>query len=214
MKTDELIHLLAADTLPVQRHVAARRLAVGLLFGLPVSVLLMLTVLGLNPALARYATLPMFWVKFGVPCLMALIALPLVARSGRPGADIRIAWAAWALPVGCLWALGLVVLLQAPAGEAGTLMLSRTWRVCAENIAVLSLPVFVAAIWTLKSLAPVRPALAGAGAGALGGASGAAVYALHCPELAAPFIAIWYVLGMALPVAAGAVLGPRLLRWS
>ncbi|RZL99605.1 MAG: DUF1109 domain-containing protein, partial [Variovorax sp.] len=91
--------------------------------------------------------------------------------------------------------------------------LSRTWRVCAENIAMLSVPVFLAAIWTLKGLAPVRPALAGAGAGALSGASGAAVYALHCPELAAPFIAIWYVLGMALPVVAGALMGPRLLRW-
>jgi hypothetical protein len=39
------------------------------------------------------------------------------------------------------------------------------------------------------------------------------VYALHCPELAAPFIAIWYVIGMAAPVVLGAALGPRLLRW-
>lgn len=213
MKTNDLIDLLATDAVPVQRHVAARRLAIGLLVAVPLSVALMRTVLGLNPALGHYLTLPMFWVKFGAPLLMALAALPLVARLGRPGAHTRTAWTVWGAPIAALWALGLLVLAQAPVEEAPALMLSRTWRVCAENIAMLSVPMFLAAIWTLKGLAPVRPALAGAGAGALSGASGAAVYALHCPELAAPFIAIWYVLGMALPVAAGALVGPRLLRW-
>jgi hypothetical protein len=39
------------------------------------------------------------------------------------------------------------------------------------------------------------------------------VYTLHCPELAAPFLGLWYVLGMLLPALAGAALGPWLLRW-
>jgi hypothetical protein len=33
------------------------------------------------------------------------------------------------------------------------------------------------------------------------------------PELATPFIATWYLLGMLIPTAIGAWLGPRLLRW-
>ncbi|GKS85359.1 DUF1109 domain-containing protein [Acidovorax sp. SUPP1855] len=213
MKTDDLIHLLAADTVPVPRHAAAKRLALGLLLAVPVSGWLMRYGLGLNPALGQYATLPMFWVKFGAPLLMALAALRLVARLGKPGSVTRVAWLGWAAPIGLVWALGLMAVWQAPAAQLPELVLSRTWRVCAENIAMLSLPVFLAAIWVLRGMAPVRPAWAGAGAGALGGAVGATVYALHCPELAAPFIAIWYVLGMSLPVAAGAVLGPRLLRW-
>lgn len=213
MKTDDLIDLLAADTVPVQHHVAARRLTLGLLISLPISVLLMVTVLGVNPALRDYFLQPMFWVKFGVPVVMALWALQLVTRLGRPGAKTRAAWTGWVAPIGLLWVLGLLALFQAPASEVPTLLLSRTWRVCAENIVMLSLPVFLAAIWVLRSLAPVHPSLAGAGAGALGGASGAAVYALHCPELSAPFIAVWYALGMLLPVVAGALVGPRLLRW-
>jgi hypothetical protein len=36
---------------------------------------------------------------------------------------------------------------------------------------------------------------------------------LHCPELGAPFIAVWYVIGMFIPALAGALLGPRVLRW-
>jgi len=47
----------------------------------------------------------------------------------------------------------------------------------------------------------------------LAGALGALVYALHCPETATPFLAVWYVVGMAIPTALGAILGPRLLRW-
>jgi hypothetical protein len=89
----------------------------------------------------------------------------------------------------------------------------QTWRTCVFNIALIALPVFVASLVALKSLAPTQPALAGAAAGAMSAGAGAAVYALHCPELAAPFLAIWYVIGMALPVAAGALMGHRLLRW-
>jgi len=29
----------------------------------------------------------------------------------------------------------------------------------------------------------------------------------------APFVAVWYVLGMLVPGMAGAIAGPRLLRW-
>jgi hypothetical protein len=29
----------------------------------------------------------------------------------------------------------------------------------------------------------------------------------------APFLAIWYLLGMLIPTLLGALLGPRLLRW-
>jgi hypothetical protein len=31
--------------------------------------------------------------------------------------------------------------------------------------------------------------------------------------MAAPFIGIWYLLGMLIPAVIGASIGPRLLRW-
>jgi hypothetical protein len=31
--------------------------------------------------------------------------------------------------------------------------------------------------------------------------------------MALPFVAVWYVAGMMIPTALGALLGPRLLRW-
>jgi len=45
------------------------------------------------------------------------------------------------------------------------------------------------------------------------GTLGALVYCLHCPELEAPFVGSWYLLGMLIPGLAGGLLGPRLLRW-
>jgi Negative regulator of sigma F len=52
----------------------------------------------------------------------------------------------------------------------------------------------------------------GAAARFAAGSFGALAYTLHCPELAAPFLGIWYLLGMLIRTAIGAWLGPRLLR--
>jgi hypothetical protein len=78
---------------------------------------------------------------------------------------------------------------------------------------MLSVPVFVAVMLAMKGLAPTRLRLAGAAAGLASGSLGALVYTLHCPEMAAPFLSIWYLLGVLIPTGIGALLGPRLLRW-
>jgi hypothetical protein len=67
--------------------------------------------------------------------------------------------------------------------------------------------------WALRGLAPTRPVLTGAAAGWLAGAMAAMVYSLHCPEMEAPFLAVWYVLGMLASAGLGALAGTRLLRW-
>lgn len=64
----------------------------------------------------------------------------------------------------------------------------------------LGLVVPVAAIWLL-------------GLGQWFSAPVDASSALLCPELGMPFLAVWYVAGIALATLAGAALGPRLLRW-
>ena len=91
--------------------------------------------------------------------------------------------------------------------------MGKTWLSCAFNIAWVSAPVLVGMLWAVKGMAPTRPALAGACAGLASAAAGAMVYALHCPEMQAPFLAVWYMLGMLIPTAVGAVVGAKLLRW-
>ena len=213
MKTDDLVALLAADTVPAPRRAASRRIAIALLVGLPLAALIMHVEYGVRRDLVQAMFWPMFWVKLLVPGAIAVAGFVALQRLARPGVRLRLGWLGLLLPVLLLWALAVVSYLLAPESQRPGMVWGQTWRTCAMNIGIISVPIFAAAMVALKSLAPTQPALAGACAGALAGAAAAAVYALHCPELAAPFLAIWYVIGMALPAIAGALLGPRLLRW-
>ena len=214
MKTDDLVALLAAQAQPVQPRAAVRRLALAVALTLPVSLAIMLAGYGLRPALGwSLVHQPMALIKLLAPAMIALAGFLAVERLGRPGVRVGRVLLGIVVPVGLLWALGLVSWIIASPDARPELLWGRTWRTCALSISLMALPVFIGALLVLRSLAPTRPALAGAAAGALASGAGAAVYALHCPELAAPFLAVWYVLGMAIPVAVGAVLGPRVLRW-
>jgi len=61
--------------------------------------------------------------------------------------------------------------------------------------------------------APTRPPLAGATAGLLAGALGAAAYVLTCKNDAGWFVAIWYTSAVLLVTVVGASLGRRALAW-
>lgn len=213
MKTDDLIGLLAADTLPVPRRAAPRRLALAVAAGLPLAAAIMLLEYGVRGDIAQAMLLPMFWMKLMFPVLVSAAALVVLQRLARPGVQPGASWAGMAAPVLLLWLLAAIAMASAPPDLRAGLVLGQTWRTCSLNIALISFPVLVTVFLVLRRLAPTRPAWAGACAGAVAGGAGAAVYALHCPELEAPFLAVWYVLGIALPVVAGALLGPRLLRW-
>jgi hypothetical protein len=134
-------------------------------------------------------------------------------RLARPGARLARVPGVLAAPLLAMWVLAGIALAGADAPQRATLLLGQTWSACPFNIAVLSLPVFAAALWGMRGFAPTRLAWAGAAAGLFAGAVGAFVYAFHCPELAAPFLGLWYVLGMLIPAVLGALIGPRVLRW-
>jgi hypothetical protein len=116
-------------------------------------------------------------------------------------------------PVAVLWVLAVIVLSGSVPEARAALIWGRTWRGCLLAIPLLSAPMLVSALLVLRRMAPTCPVCAGAAAGALAAGVGSAVYALHCPELAAPFLALWYVIGAAIPALVGAILGRLLLRW-
>lgn len=213
MKTDDLIGLLVADTAPVPRHAGERRLALGLGGGVVLALLWVLLVYGLRADLAEVALTGPFVLKLAMPLAVAVLGALAVFRLGHPGMPLGGVGRWLTVPVLVLWVLALWVWTLALPAERSALLLGNTWRVCSINVALTALPVLALALWVLRGLAPTRPAWAGAAAGWLAGGVGAAAYALHCPEMDAPFLAVWYVLGMWVPTALGAMLGPRLLRW-
>ncbi|MGH6611233.1 MAG: DUF1109 domain-containing protein [Burkholderiaceae bacterium] len=213
MKTESLIDVLTADATPVPRQVAEFRFAAAGLFGIAVATVVMLIAFGIRPDVASASLLPMFWFKLLFPATIAVGALWMAARLSRPGARIGIAPIIAIAPVLVLWSMAAMVLLNAEPAIRDDLLLGHTWSSCIPEIALLALPTFVATFWAMRGLAPTRLTLAGAAAGLAAGGVGAMVYSLRCPEMEAPFLAIWYVAGIAVNGVIGALLGPRLLRW-
>jgi hypothetical protein len=213
MRTGDLIALLAADATPVDPARADRRFFIKLAGGAVLAVAAMLLLIGPRPDLASAAALAMFWIKLIFPASLALAACVMLRRLSHPGMRLGRAPAAAALPVAAVWIFAGLVLLSAPAGGRLALVLGDTWLECPFSIASLSVPALGLALWAARELAPTRPVLAGAAAGLFAGGVAAFAYALHCREMQAPFLAVWYVAGMLIPAGIGALLGRRLLRW-
>ena len=213
MKTDELITMLASGADAVDPLALRRRYALALGWSLAGTTVLMLTLLGARPDIAEAAHLMMFWMKLAFPAALLFGAMFATVRLSRPGARLGLVPLVIAAPVFAVWLFSAIVPLNAAPEDQHQLIFGNTWASCPLTIAALSVPMFGALIWTMKAFAPTRLAVAGAAAGLLAGAGGALVYALHCPEMAAPFLGIWYVLGMLIPAAIGAAIGSWALRW-
>jgi hypothetical protein len=177
------------------------------------AITLLLLSYGVRSDLAWLVSTPVFWAKVAFAACIASAALIATVRLSRPGVAVGRAWAGLVAPAAIVLVVALTVLWFAPRDARAALLMGHTWRTCSLNIAALSVPGFVAILAVVRSLAPTRLRLSGALAGLLAGAIGTAAYCLRCPETSVPFWATWYLLGIAIPTFAGAVLGQKVLRW-
>lgn len=212
MNTDDLITMLSSGP-DVRVAGASRTLVLPLAGGLFASLALMAALLGVRHDLPQAAALPAFWLKVAFAVSLAGAGGLAVRRLSTPGAGTAMLPVYLAAPVLVLWLIAGATLWRAPVNAGGILFWGSTWQVCPLLIALLSLPVLVGLLRTLRGLAPTRLRLAGAAAGFAAGAAAAAVYCLHCPEMSAVFVGAWYLLGMLIPAALGALIGPRALAW-
>jgi hypothetical protein len=212
MRTADLIELLARDARVSGPRAATRRLLVALAAG--GAATLALVVLGLHcQVLEAAARQPWFWLKASYTGLLTLAAAVTVRRLSVPGTRAGVAPLVALLIVLAMIALGAAQVLAAPSAGRLGLWLGHTWKVCSPLILLLAVPIYACEVVALRTLAPTRPAVAGAAAGLAAGALAATCYGLHCPEQAAAFVATWYTLGIAAAAALGGAVGPRLLRW-
>lgn len=213
MNTPELVAMLATGVQPADPHVLAKRFGVALIMGLLGATAMLLAIYGVRSDMPQMLVTPLFWLKAAFPLAVLLAALLIASRLARPGMDSKLGWLMLALPLLAVWSAAAGFLLATPPTLRLGLVLGSTWRICTLNIVILSAPTFCAVFWAMRGLAPTRLRLAGAGAGLLAGAQAVLVYTLYCIEMAPPFWGVWYALGMLIPTLAGALLGPRWLRW-
>jgi hypothetical protein len=213
MRTDELVRLLAMNVEPINPMRSLGRFAGAVSLGLLAALGITGYLLHLNPRLGWEMYQTAFWVRELYCAAFAGIGTLALGRLGRPGSRLGLLPMSIIVVILGMWALGAVVLAAAPPSTRGHLILGDSFKVCSVLIALVAAPLFITALWIMKGLAPTRLRWSGAGAGFVAGAFGALIYSLHCPELAPPFIGIWYLLGILIPTGIGAALGPRVLRW-
>jgi hypothetical protein len=213
MRTDDLITALAAEAAPVDRWAVAKRLGLYGFAVVPLSAVAMALWLHLRADLAQAIFSGFFWVKLAYALALAFTGFLMAERLSRPAAPFQRPAASAVRVIFGMAVWGAAALYLTPAPERLAVWLGHSYGVCGVYILTLSLPMLAAALWAARQGAPTRPRLAGLACGLFAGGLGAAVYCLHCPESAAPFLATWYTLGMLATAALGALLGPIVLRW-
>jgi hypothetical protein len=213
MKTDDLIALLARDTGPVAKRGVSMQLAIVAIAALVLAFGVLVAWLGMRPDLADAMHTSAYWMKTLYTLGLALAGFGLVERLSRPGVSGRAGVLLLGACFFAIVALAVVQLMRTPADAMSSAMMGSSWDRCPWRILALSLPGLVVVLAAMRRFAPTRPAWAGAGAGIFIGGIAATVYGLYCQETAAPFVAIWYSVGIALSGLIGAVAGARVLRW-
>ncbi|MBM3387460.1 MAG: DUF1109 domain-containing protein [Betaproteobacteria bacterium] len=212
MNTQDLIGLLAHDPMPAAPP-ARQQLAKPLLGAALACGLLVLLFWGVNPALRQMLAHPAFVIKMLWLALVIGFSGYGLLRLSRPGVSAGPTFWGLGLSMLAMSSLGLLQSAQTEPDSRLALWLGHSWLSCALSIPALSAPLLGALFWALRQLAPTRPRLTGAAAGALAGGVAASLYSLHCTETAVAFFAVWYGGGLLLASAAGALLGARWLRW-
>jgi hypothetical protein len=210
---DLMVDRLVADLEPVGNPPVARRLALGLGVGLVISLALVGITMGYRPDMATATLTMIFWVKLAYVSGIGAVALWAVERLVRPGVPTGNLLLWLLLPTAMMAGLAIWQLIHGPADLREHLIMGFSAAYAPWRILAAALPPLIGLAWAVRGLAPTRLVFAGTMVGLAAGGFGAASYAMHCQESAAPFLLIWYSAGVVACAFVGAVLGPRVLRW-
>jgi len=213
VKTDELIENLSETLSPVPRHAVLLRLAQGVGAGALVSFIVLCAWLGFRPDLSSAVDTSAYWMKFFYTLSLALFAFWATERLARPSSKAGWPLLGLAIVILALTFLSGMQMMHTPPAKRMPMLMGHSARICPWLIVALSAPIFVGTFWSLRTLAPTRTVLAGAVAGFASGALGAWIYAFRCDETSAPFLLVFFTLGMALVGLAGSLIARRVLRW-
>jgi hypothetical protein len=210
-KTDELIRSMAMEAGLGHAHAGIwfeRRLALAAAAALAIGAGLAILLFGIAPALATGEPSAWLWHKVACALTLAAAGFLLVRSMARPDGS---GWPVAALvPGAALLAFGGIT------DQSGFPVMGQSGQsvpICLGAIVLLSLPGLTLILGVLHTGAPTRPTMAGAAAGLMAGALGAAAYAIACKNDGGLFVATWYSTAIVIAGAVGAVAGRRVLSW-
>ena len=214
MRTNELIELLSTNIEPTDHRRLRRGLGLAAALGAGVALCVALLSLGVRPDLYHPGVLGFLLLKVAFGAGIVLLAGWMLTKVARTGGETRIrAWVAAAPFLGVVL-LAALSLASAPSAHWDHMLLGQMWLECLVSIPIIAVVPFAVLIWAVRRFAaPTDLVRTGALVGLAAGGISAMGYALHCMDDSVPFVALWYGGTIALCTLAGALLGPRLLRW-
>lgn len=213
MKTDDLINALVADTRSIKPAISAT-MWLAIAAGSVLAAAAFAEILGLRPDFHHAIThSTRFVFKFAFALSLLIPALLIVQRLARPTGEVgRLKWL-MLIPFALLATAVLIELCTVPANHWAATSLGATPGACLTFIPLLSAAPLVVLLFALRQGATASPKAAGAAAGLTSAAIAATLYASHCINDSPLYVAVWYVIGVAIVVAIGAAAGAKLLRW-
>lgn len=214
MKTNDLIALLSTNHEPVDHRLVARTLYVALATGSVVSLGTMFIGLGVRSDLTTACALIFLAVKLFFAIGIVSLASVYLVKLARPGGEHKTSPFLVTVPFFAIVVLAAISLWLAPSSHWDNMVMGGKWLECLVSIPIIAVVPFAISIWAVRKAAPTDLVRTGAVAGLAAGGISAVAYALHCTDDSFPFVAVWYGGTIVLCTLAGAILGPRFLRWS
>lgn len=213
MKTDDLVAMLSASVEPVDRRLVARTVCIAVAAASVFALGIMVIGLGIRPDLMTTRAFTFLLLKLVFTVVIIGVALIYLTRLARPGGEQKTSSIMVAMPFIVIALLAAISLGFAPRSHWDAMIVGDQWLECLLSVPIIAIVPFAATIWALRRAAPTDLVRTGAFAGLISGGVSAMAYALHCMDDSLPFVAVWYGGTIALCTFAGAILGPRLLRW-
>lgn len=213
MRTEDLIHQLAADARPVRRlpSTTTRVAAWLLLAGASLAVVMLL--MGVRRELGDITDRVDFTVEAALLLLTAVSAAIGALLVSIPGAGLapRVRWIPVGLGVACVL-LAMGELAYAAVSGAPTGRLTFGWHCLYKTTSVALVP-GVVLFAMLRRAAPLNPGWAGLLAVLATASIGVLGANIICPNDRPLHMLLWHVLPLMLFAGGGAALGRWLLRW-
>jgi hypothetical protein len=213
MKTDDLIAMLATNVEPVDAKYVLRTIGAATAAGTLVAMVVMLLAFGFRTDLTTPHAFPYLLLKLTFTIVTVALTAILLTKLARPGGERKVSIAWVVVPFAAIMLLAAAHLASAPSAHWQRMIVGDQWLECLLSIPIIAIVPFAAIIFAVRRMAPTDLRRAGALAGLIAGSVSATAYALHCMDDSIPFVALWYGGTIILCTAAGALLGPRVLRW-
>jgi hypothetical protein len=215
VKTDDLIKILGTNLEPVPRGQLRKTMLIALAIavGAVTAICLLWDMLPMPVNAQGGGHLGFKAIALIFTLGLAAAGGALLFRSSQPGQSVRKPQMLIGLLLLMVILAGIVALTTFDSATWSAMIRGGDWGTCLICIPIFAVIPFVGFIWALRKGAPTRLALAGALAGLVAGALGAAAVVVHQTGHSIPAMVLWYGGPIVLCAMIGAILGPRLLRW-